>query len=84
MSTRSCKGYLVDCKNPAVKGRLFCFTCAGRKSRNKKTLALESFEKECMSLRLRVAELEPEVVSTILNIIYDQFVIILCRMNGSN
>ncbi|KAI8929568.1 hypothetical protein BC831DRAFT_274838 [Entophlyctis helioformis] len=61
MSSRSCKGYMVDCKNPAVKGRLFCFTCAGRKSRNKKTLALESFEKECEVLRIRVSELEPQV-----------------------
>nr|KAJ3419591.1 hypothetical protein HK105_006758 [Polyrhizophydium stewartii] len=58
---RDCKGYLVDCKNPAVKGRLFCFTCAGRKSRNKKTQALESFERECEMLRSRITELEPEL-----------------------
>ena len=61
-ATRPCKGYLVECRNPAVKGRLFCFTCAGRKSRNKKTMALESFENECKTLRKRVAELEPQVV----------------------
>ncbi|KAJ3313544.1 hypothetical protein HDV04_001761 [Boothiomyces sp. JEL0838] len=58
---RLCKGYLVECKNPAVKGRLFCFTCAGRKSRNKKTMALETCEKECKSLKIKLAELIPEL-----------------------
>ncbi|KAJ3319627.1 hypothetical protein HDV06_006189 [Boothiomyces sp. JEL0866] len=54
-------GYLVECKNPAVKGRLFCFTCAGRKSRNKKTMALETCEKECKMLQIKLAELIPEL-----------------------
>jgi hypothetical protein len=31
------------------------------KSRNKKTVALESFERECESLRLQVTELVPQV-----------------------
>ena len=70
MSTRACKGYLVTCRNPAVKGRLFCFTCAGRKSRNKKTQALESFERECESLRKRLSEIEPQLVCIFVLFLY--------------
>jgi hypothetical protein len=61
--SRHCKGYLVNCKNPAVKGRLFCFTCAGRKSRNKKTLALETCERDVKELRAKLEDMTAELVS---------------------
>lgn len=63
--TRPCKGYLVICKNPAVKGRLFCFTCAGRKSRNKKNLALETSERDVRELREKLEQILPEMVDLI-------------------
>ncbi len=53
---------MVACKNNAVSGRLFCFTCAGRKSRNKKTLALETSEQRVKLLREELDVLKPELV----------------------
>ncbi|KAJ3041915.1 hypothetical protein HDV00_008424 [Rhizophlyctis rosea] len=60
-AARQCQGYKVSCKNTAVKGRLFCFTCAGRKSRTKKTETLEKCMTECALLKKRLTQMEAEL-----------------------
>ncbi|KAJ3286837.1 hypothetical protein HK104_008859 [Borealophlyctis nickersoniae] len=59
--TRPCLGYQANCKNQAVKGRLYCFTCAGRKSRNKKTVMLETAQRECGVLSTRLRDVQKEL-----------------------